>query len=300
MKSFFPVLYYKKKLHYIIRKGTFIMAAKKRIGFIDLFIDEWHANNYPKWFREAKRSGEFELGYAWEAETREGLRNLQQWCAEMGMTPASSIEEVVENSDCICVLAPSNPEAHEWLAELPLKSGKPVYIDKPFADSQSAAERLFTLAEKYNTPLMSSSALRFSDELLSGKVQEMKPHLFCTTGSGSTFDEYGIHQLEMVVSVMGTDVKNIKFTGDAKKLTLALEYGNGNLAQVAYSACLPFSITACNEKSAVTFSQMNRMFNNLIDSMLDFFADGKSRVPKEETICIATLLEKSVAMLHGK
>ena len=117
------------------------MAAKKRIGFIDLFIDEWHANNYPQWFREAKRSGEFELGYAWEAETREGLRNLQQWCAEMGMKPASSIEEVVENSDCICVLAPSNPEAHEWLAELPLKSGKPVYISvEPFKSFYSAEE----------------------------------------------------------------------------------------------------------------------------------------------------------------
>ena len=276
------------------------MSAKKRIGFIDLFIDEWHANNYPQWFRDAKRSGEFELGYAWEAETRAGLRNLQQWCADMNMKPAGSVEEVVENSDCICVLAPSNPEVHERLAEIPLKSGKPVYIDKPFADSLAAAERLFALAEKYNTPLMSSSALRFSDELLSGKLQEMKPHLFCTTGGGSSFDEYGIHQLEMVVSVMGADVKNMKLTGDAKKLSLALEYGNGNLAQIVYSARLPFSITACNETAVMTYSQMNRMFNNLIDSMLDFFADGKSRVPKEETLCIAALLEKSVALLHGK
>ena len=276
------------------------MAEKKKIGFIDLFIDEWHANNYPKWFREAKRGNEFELGYAWEEAPMEGRRNLQQWCAEMGMIPAASIEEVVEKSDCICVLAPANPEVHERLAEIALKSGKPVYIDKPFADSLATAERIFATAEKYGTPLMSSSALRFSDELLSGKLQAMKPILFTTTGGGRSFDEYGIHQLEMIVSVMGTDVKNITFTGNEKRLSLSYEFANGNMAQIAYSLYMPFTITAAGENGAICFSSASHIFENLIDAMLDFFADGKSRVPKEETLAIAALLEKSVALLHGK
>ncbi|MBR2427895.1 MAG: Gfo/Idh/MocA family oxidoreductase [Lentisphaeria bacterium] len=276
------------------------MLAKKKIGFIDLFIDEWHANNYPKWFREAKRSNEFELGYAWEESTMEGRRNLQQWCAEMGMTPACSMEEVVEKSDCICVLAPANPEVHERLAALALKSGKPVYIDKPFAESLATAERIFETAEKYNTPLMSSSALRFSDELLSGKVQNMKPIMFTTTGGGRSFDEYGIHQLEMIVSVMGTDVKNITFTGNEKRLSFSYEFANGNMAQIAYSPFMPFTITAASESESVCFSAASHIFENLIDAMLDFFADGKSRVPKAETLCISALLEKSTALLHGK
>lgn len=276
------------------------MAEKKKIGFIDLFIDEWHANNYPKWFREAKRGNEFELGYAWEEAPMEGRRNLQQWCAEMGMIPAASIEEVVEKSDCICVLAPANPEVHERLAEIALKSGKPVYIDKPFADSLATAERIFATAEKYGTPIMSSSALRFSDELLSGKLQAMKPILFTTTGGGRSFDEYGIHQLEMIVSVMGTDVKNITFTGNEKRLSLSYEFANGNMAQIAYSLFMPFTITAASEKESICFSSASHIFENLIDAMLDFFADGKSRVPKEETLAIADLLEKSVALLHGK
>ena len=25
-----------------------------RIGFIDYFLDEWHANNYPQWIKEAQ------------------------------------------------------------------------------------------------------------------------------------------------------------------------------------------------------------------------------------------------------
>ncbi|MCF6175148.1 MAG: hypothetical protein L3J71_05240 [Victivallaceae bacterium] len=30
----------------------------KKIGFIDYHIDEWHANNYPKWIRESSRKNE--------------------------------------------------------------------------------------------------------------------------------------------------------------------------------------------------------------------------------------------------
>ena len=271
----------------------------KKIGFIDLFLDEWHANNYPKMFREAPRAGEFELGLAWEEKTKEGGRPLAKWCEDYGMIPAKSLEEVVEKSDCICVLAPSNPEVHERLADLPLRSGKPVYIDKPFADSKAAAERLFALAEKHGTPLMSSSALRFGDELMSGKIQALKPILFSAAGCGKSYEEYGIHQLEMIVSVMGTDVREMKMTGDPEKLLLAMKYGNGNVAQLTFIQSLPFGVTASNGKATEVCPQMTNTFPNLIAAIMDFFATGKSIIPKEQTICIADLLEKSVAMLHS-
>ena len=39
---------------------------KKKIGLVDLFIDEWHSNHLPGWIAEAVRKDEFELAYAWE------------------------------------------------------------------------------------------------------------------------------------------------------------------------------------------------------------------------------------------
>ena len=156
---------------------------KKKIGFIDLFIDEWHANNYPKWIRESALKDEFDVAMAWEKYTPEGKKGLQEWCKEQNVTPASSIEEVVDNCDCICILAPSNPEVHEELAGYALKSGKPVYIDKPFAPDRAAALRMFELAAKYNTPLMSSSALRFSNELME-KAPALSAPLFVNTCGG--------------------------------------------------------------------------------------------------------------------
>ena len=138
---------------------------KKKIGFIDLFIDEWHANNYPKWISGSKYADDFELYMAWEQKTKTGLRPLEKWCADFNVTPAKSQEQLIEECDGIIVLAPSNPEVHEELGHLALQSGKPVYMDKPFAPDRATAERIFEWADKHNTPLFSSSALRFSDEL---------------------------------------------------------------------------------------------------------------------------------------
>ena len=45
---------------------------------------------------------------------------------------------------------------------------------------------------------------------------------------------------------------------------------------------------------------MTNTFQNLLAVMLRFFKTGKSNIPAEQTIGIAGLLEKSVALLHGK
>lgn len=94
---------------------------KKKIGFIDLFIDEWHANNYPKWISGSKYADDFELYMAWEQKTKTGLRPLEKWCADFNVTPAKSQEQLIEECDGIIVLAPSNPEVHEELGHLALQ-----------------------------------------------------------------------------------------------------------------------------------------------------------------------------------
>ena len=61
---------------------------KKTIGFIDLYINNWHANNYPAWFRTAKRADEFELGYAYEETPAPGSPSLEDWCEKNGIKRA--------------------------------------------------------------------------------------------------------------------------------------------------------------------------------------------------------------------
>lgn len=270
----------------------------KKLGFIDLFIDEWHANNYPAWIKTARRGTEFELAYAWEKAPQNG-RPLEKWCADFGVTPLKSMEEVVEKSDAVFVLAPSNPEVHRELAEIPLKSGKPVFVDKPFAPSKADAEAMFELAAKHNTPLMSSSALRFSTELDAYRNKPGTTYME-TTGGGRSFWEYSIHQIEMIVSVLGTGAKRIMQCGANDVEHMVIQYGDDRRASVTYTPNAPFTTRLVHEGKMIVNPQCSDFFPILLSEILDFFATGKSPIDTAQTIEIAALVAAGIKALEAK
>lgn len=270
----------------------------KKLGFIDLFIDEWHANNYPAWIKTARRGTEFELAYAWEKAPQNG-RPLEKWCADFGVTPLKSMEEVVEKSDAVFVLAPSNPEVHRKLAEIPLKSGKPVFVDKPFAPSKADAEAMFELAAKHNTPLMSSSALRFSTELDAYRNKPGTTYME-TTGGGRSFWEYSIHQIEMIVSVLGTGAKRIMQCGANDVEHMVIQYEDDRRASVTYTPNAPFTTRLVHEGKMIVNPQCSDFFPILLSEILDFFATGKSPIDTAQTIEIAALVAAGIKALEAK
>ena len=132
----------------------------KKIGFIDYFLDEWHANNYPKFIKDAV-GDEFVVAYAYgEIDSPNGKTN-REWADSFGVELLGTIDEVIEKSDVLIVLSPDHPERHWDLCQKPFRSGKRVYVDKTFAPSKKIAEDLVKLADENNTPFFSSSALRF-------------------------------------------------------------------------------------------------------------------------------------------
>ena len=120
----------------------------KKIGFIDYYISEWHANNYPKWISEAsERLGEdFKVSYAWaelDVSPVDGV-TTDEWCEKFGAEKCETLAELCEKSDVILLLAPSNPEKHLQYAKAVLPYGKTTYIDKTFAPDLATAEEIKT------------------------------------------------------------------------------------------------------------------------------------------------------------
>jgi hypothetical protein len=268
----------------------------KKIGFIDFFLDEWHANNYPEWIREdCKTAGwDMDLSYAWAKTGKpEGL-DTASWCEKYGVEALSSIDELVKKSDYIIVLSPDNPEYHEELSRIPLMSGKPVYIDKTFSPDLLSGMRMFELACKYSTPMFSTSALRFSKELAdypNAKVNRDSLEFAATLGPG-LFTNYSVHQLEMIVLLMGTGVKRLKCLSTRNARSLILEYGDGRRASMLQMQELPFQVSLqLKSGEGVFISQCSDMFPRLIHEILDFFETGKSPVPREETLEVMALIE---------
>ena len=98
----------------------------KSIGFIDYFLNEWHADNYPAWIN-AQTNGEMQVKYAYgHIQPGDGLMTNEQWAEKNGVELCATIDEVIEKSDYIVVLSPDNPEMHVELSKKALESGKPV------------------------------------------------------------------------------------------------------------------------------------------------------------------------------
>lgn len=259
----------------------------KKIGFIDYFLDEWHANNYPEFIKTAS-NGEFEVAYAWgmidpPAELTEKITN-KQWSEKYGIPLCDTMEEVIEKSDYLIVLSPNNPEMHEELCQKPLSSGKLTYVDKTFAPDADTARRIFEVAEKNGTVTYSSSALRFSEELRDFEGFPIK-RLY-TKGPG-VYEIYSIHQIEPIIKLMNATPKRVMYTGDEISPSMIIEFTDGRYAQMYQAAGESFEITAVdfNNKGKTRVIKSD-FFASFIKDLIEFFKDGKMRVPHEQTVSV--------------
>lgn len=277
--------------------------TKKKIGFIDQFLDNWHANNYPKFFREHPLGEHYEVALAWEMRPAESGLDAEAWCQQQGVVRAGSIAQVVEKCDAIVVLAPRDATVHEELADLPLRSGKPVYIDKPFAPNVGAARRLFAKAREHGTPMFSSSALRFGSALrhaLSTQLADKQVRYVATRGSGQ-FAEYAIHQVEMLVMTLGVGAKRVMHVGNDTARVVVVDYGDGRRGSLTLTPGAEFGLFAAWGEAGAggthRIDAMDDFFPGLIDAMLRFFDGAAAPVAEAQTVEVTAILEAANAGL---
>lgn len=262
----------------------------KKIGFVDFYISEWHANNYPAWFKEANENLglDYEVAYFWAEQDVSPVDNVTsaQWAEKMGITQLGTIEELCEKSDVIVLLAPSTPEKHLEYAEKVLPYQKRTYIDKTFAPDLETTEKIFAVAEKYGTPFFSTSALRYAEELK--EFTDVKNLVI--TGGGRLFEEYLIHNCEMAVSLLKKRIVKVKTEKMGKQYFCRAKTDDDNEIGIVFSQGLGYSITAETEKGELIHKDVtSSFFLNLISDMLKFFEDGKTPFDTKETIEVMRL-----------
>ena len=261
-----------------------------KIGFIDYYLDEWHANNYPQMLKEAS-GGEMEVAYAYGHITSPltGMTS-QEWCDKYHITLCDTIEELIEKSDALVVLSPDNCEMKEELSRLALMSGKRTYIDKIFAPDKKTAEGMFALGEQYNTPCYSTSALRFA--------AEYQPHIGKQVTAMSTWgpnkaDTYCIHQLEPMMMLMGGSVKRAMALTQGNWVNVLLEWEDGRCGSVlcSGSGATPFMSNIRGESGSTTVQVKSDFFGAFIANLVEFFRTGIIPVSHQETVSIMAAQE---------
>ncbi len=273
----------------------------KKIGFIDYYLSEWHADNYPAWIDEvsAKKGFDYRVEYAYaerDISPRDGI-STEEWCARFGIERCENISELCERSDCVVILSPDNPERHLKYALEVIPFGKPTYVDKTFATTLKEAKSIFAAAEECFTPISSTSALRFADELndfradTSGEVAA--PVCMATGGAGSSYDNYAVHQIEMMVTCMGCSPRRIMGLLSGAVLSFVVEFEGERRATFTQhiGSSAPFSISLPAGDAADYRVIKSDFFGNFIREMLLFFESGRPMATRDETLAVIAIIE---------
>lgn len=268
----------------------------KTVGFIDYFIHEWHANEYPAMIEayNQKSGKNYKLKYVWaeiDNPNPDGL-TTDEWCEKYNTQRCASIEELCEKCDCVLVLSPSNPEKHLEYAERVFKCKKSPYIDKTFAPDYQTACEIYRLAEQYGVNFFSTSALRYADELkdYSGNAKAIS-----VTGGGSNMEEYIIHQIEMAVKCLGTGAQSVRYTRHADQEHIEVAYADGRSANMLFAPCMPFAATVADVEGNSKYHTINSaFFQNLIADICRFFETEEVPFCKCETLEVMKIREAAV------
>lgn len=270
-----------------------------KIGFADYYLNNWHADNYPAFLREviAKEGYDAEVTHAFGIHDQppEGGLTSAEWCAQRNMTLCSSMEELIDQVDAIMVIAADNSAWHKEVCQKPLRSGKPVFVDKTFAYTKEEGKKLFDLARAYHTPVFSSSAQRFCQDILDYQAEHPERPKFVSTVGPHTLNNYAVHQLEPIVALMGVGVKRLKaFSVGSMVTQLILDYGDGRLASFMQTpqpwAEFNFMVSD-GETGKHLISDDKNFYYNLSKAILEFFVHGVCPVREEETLEILSVID---------
>ncbi|MEN1681107.1 MAG: Gfo/Idh/MocA family oxidoreductase [Planctomycetota bacterium] len=261
-----------------------------RIGFVDDDLNNFHADTYLKAIRGPLAGRGFTVAGCTALQSDAG----RTWAAANETPYFEGPAQMAAEVDVFAVLAPSKRATHFPLCERVLPLGKPTFVDKTFAPDPATAERIFQMADAHGVPVQSTSALRTT--AIQGAVQKLSAPLTAVNvwAGGSTFDEYGVHPVEIAVSCLGPGVERLTRAGGEAQFELLVEFAGGRTATINFNAgeYVPFRAALTTAKGTeVVGIDDQALFTDAASAILDFFEAGQALVPREETLAVMRLLE---------
>lgn len=218
-----------------------------------------------------------------------------------GVIPVEDVEELMAAVDAVIIGTVDGRNHLDWFKKI-VSYSKPVFIDKPVVMSSMEMKELIKLSREYNTPVMSTSSLRFSESVAAvakntdiqsgyffGPIprQEQMPGYFW----------YGIHLLEMVVTIFGPEVEKVKIVTYPDCEQIHMTFAGGKHAIIRgdndwhnrFGAILH---SKENLHSLRLWEENKPYYAGLIEQVVHFFETRVSPVAIEETERIVGLIEK--------
>jgi predicted dehydrogenase len=231
-----------------------------------------------------------------EAVLDERQAQLEKW--EVKVT--TSFDEAVADCDAIMIEI-NDPSFHLEYVQKCAELGKPVFLDKPLADTLENGKAIVELAKKKTCKIFSASSLRFSPALRKAHATIPYPSSCVVYGplgaapAGSSIVWYGVHTFEMLQRAMGRGAKSLFVKKDAAGITAIVEYpGNRRgVVELPEGAWVWGGSLRSKENAFPFVVDMGRAYSDLLVEVGKFFETGKAPVELEDTLEVMAMLDAS-------
>lgn len=219
---------------------------------------------------------------------------------ENGVEICESIADLLSKVDAVMLMTfDGHPRLDQAMQVI--KSGKPMFINKPFASSLKDVIAIMDASKKYKSPIFSSSPTRYlkgaqaARQGLLGDVLGADSYSGCPLEpSHPDFYWYGIHGIEILFTMMGKDCHTVQRKHTANTDIVLGTWNEDRLG--TYRGIRKGKVThsgiAYGSKEIQSAGSFNDVGHRpLVIDMLSFFKTGISPVSMEETLAIHVFME---------
>ena len=194
----------------------------------------------------------------------------------------------VGEKDGLIILSPDNAEMKESLSELAMKSGKPCFIDKTFTTDYESGKRIFDLAEKHNTPVYTTSALRYAPDYDQIDASEL---VAIDCFGPNDFDIYSIHMFEPLMGIVKKDAKRVMYISAEGYYTLRIEFADGMPASICghMDKRFPYMMLAAEKNAHKVVKAVEPFWPVFTEALCNFFMNKEIPVDHKESLAIMAM-----------
>ena len=221
---------------------------------------------------------------------------------DFGVEMFSRPEEVAEAVDMVFIESVDGRVHLDQFRKI-AEYGRPTFIDKPLAVTLEDAREIARIAEEAHVPLMSSSSLRYADNLVASLKGQPDNIVGCDAFGPMSLEEsqrglfsYGIHTFEIVATVMGPGCAEVRTTSNEDFDVFAATWGDGRMASIRGNrkGQMQFGVTIHREEDFefLDLGANDRpWYASLIEAILRSLPKGTPDIPIDWTLELTQIIE---------
>lgn len=231
-------------------------------------------------------------------QNKDGLDVRQKMLEGWGVKVTESFEETVADCDAV-MISINDPSCHLEYFRKCVTLGKPIFLDKPLADTIAHGREIAALVKSKGLKVMSCSSLRYVTALLDACATVPAPTQTSTFGplgrapAGSSIVWYGVHAFEMLERAMGRGAARMTVVNAGTGVVCVVEYADGRRGVVELSeGNYSYGGTLRGDGKAAAFIvDMDRAYTLQLIEIGKFFRTGKAFLTFDDTMEVMALLD---------